>query len=52
MRLGEARICINCDAIHDQKNCPICGSPNFAFLQNFIGKLYEEEKINDYITRS
>jgi len=36
MHLSEARVCLNCDEIHDQSKCPICASETFAFLTRWI----------------
>jgi hypothetical protein len=36
MHVSEARVCLNCDEIHDQSRCPICASENFAFLTRWI----------------
>lgn len=34
--LSEARICLECDTIHDLQSCPECGSATFYFLSNWI----------------
>jgi hypothetical protein len=36
MQLGTARICMDCEEIHDQPHCPVCGSEMFAYLSRWI----------------
>jgi pterin-4a-carbinolamine dehydratase len=32
MRLDDARLCLDCEEIHEEQECPSCGSEAFAFL--------------------
>jgi hypothetical protein len=36
MRLDDARLCLDCEEIHEEQDCPACGSEAFAFLTRWI----------------
>ena len=36
MRLDDARLCLDCEEIHDEQECPTCGSEAYAFLKRWI----------------
>jgi hypothetical protein len=36
MRLDDARLCLDCEEIHKDQECPACGSEAFAFLTRWI----------------
>jgi len=36
MRLAVARLCIDCEEVHDGDRCPVCGSETFAFLKKWV----------------
>ena len=36
MRLMTARLCLDCEEVHDEQHCPICGSESFAFLTRWV----------------
>jgi hypothetical protein len=36
MRLDDARLCLDCEEIHDTQECPGCGSEAFAFLTRWV----------------
>ena len=36
MRLDTARLCLDCEEIHDDRICPRCSSEAFAFLTRWI----------------
>jgi hypothetical protein len=36
MRLDDARLCLDCEEIHQDQECPGCGSEAFAFLTRWI----------------
>ena len=36
MRLDDARLCLDCEEIHEEQECPACGSEAFAFLTRWI----------------
>lgn len=36
MRLDDSRLCLDCEEIHEQQECPACGSEAFAFLTRWI----------------
>jgi hypothetical protein len=36
MRLNVARLCLDCEEVHDTDLCPMCGSETFAFLKRWV----------------
>lgn len=36
MKLGEARLCLDCDEVHEAQSCPACGSETFAYLSRWV----------------
>ena len=36
MQLRNARLCLDCDEIHEEPKCPICASESFAFLKRWV----------------
>jgi len=36
MKLDVARLCLDCEDVHEQPHCPSCGSEAFAFLTRWI----------------
>ena len=36
MQLHTARLCLDCQEIHDGKTCPICSSESFAYISRWI----------------
>src|SRR5262245_57069490 len=36
MQLRTARLCADCEEVHEAQQCPICGSEAFAFLSRWI----------------
>jgi hypothetical protein len=36
MQLHSARLCLDCEEIHDDQKCPMCASESFAFLTRWI----------------
>jgi hypothetical protein len=36
MQLQVARLCLDCEEIHDQPSCPVCTSESFAFVTRWI----------------
>jgi hypothetical protein len=36
MRLVNARLCLDCEEVHEQQHCPICGSESFAFMTRWV----------------
>src|SRR5262245_61892375 len=36
MQLHVARLCLDCNEIHDTNECPRCGSESFAFLSRWV----------------
>lgn len=41
MQLRNARLCLNCEEIHDHFQCPACGSEPFAYVTQWIPALKE-----------
>ena len=36
MQLRVARVCLDCEEIHDAQECPVCASEAFAFLSRWV----------------
>lgn len=36
MQLRTARLCLDCDEVHEDSRCPICASESFAFLKRWV----------------
>ena len=36
MKLREARLCADCDEVHDQQQCPNCASERFAYISRWV----------------
>jgi hypothetical protein len=36
MQLRNARLCLDCDEVHEEAKCPICASESFAFLKRWV----------------
>jgi hypothetical protein len=36
MRLSNARLCLDCDEVHDEARCPMCASESFAFIKRWV----------------
>jgi hypothetical protein len=36
MQLHTARLCLDCDEVHDAQQCPVCASETFAFITRWV----------------
>lgn len=36
MKLVNARLCLDCEEVHEDQHCPICGSESFAFMTRWV----------------
>ena len=36
MQLRTARLCLDCEELHEQQQCPICASETFVYLTRWI----------------
>jgi hypothetical protein len=36
MQLHNARLCLDCDEIHQEPQCPVCASESFAFIKRWV----------------
>jgi hypothetical protein len=36
MQLRTARVCLDCEEVHDSQQCPTCASETFAFLTRWV----------------
>jgi hypothetical protein len=36
MQLRTARVCLDCEEVHDAQQCPICASETFAYLTRWV----------------
>jgi len=36
MQLRVARVCLDCEEVHDAQHCPVCASETFVFLTRWV----------------
>ena len=36
MQLRLARLCLDCEDVHDGQQCPVCASESFAYLSRWV----------------
>ena len=36
MQLRVARLCLDCEEVHDAQQCPVCASETFAYLTRWV----------------
>ena len=36
MQLRNARLCLDCEEVHDVQQCPVCASESFAFVTRWV----------------
>lgn len=36
MQLRTARLCLDCEEVHDEQQCPACASETFAFITRWV----------------
>jgi hypothetical protein len=36
MQLAIARLCLDCDEVHNEQHCPVCASEAFAYLTRWV----------------
>jgi hypothetical protein len=36
MQLRVARLCVDCEEIHDSQRCPVCASETFAYISRWV----------------
>jgi hypothetical protein len=36
MQLRTARLCLDCDEVHDEYRCPVCASDEFTYISRWI----------------
>jgi hypothetical protein len=36
MQLRTARLCLDCEEVHESQQCPVCASETFAFLSHWV----------------
>ena len=36
MQLRTARLCLDCEEVHDEPQCPVCASETFTYLSRWI----------------
>ena len=36
MQLRVARLCLDCEELHDQQQCPRCASESFAYISRWV----------------
>jgi hypothetical protein len=36
MQLRTARLCLDCDEVHDAQQCPVCASESFSYMSRWV----------------
>lgn len=36
MELRNARLCLDCEEVHGEQQCPVCGSETFTFMTRWV----------------
>jgi len=36
MELRSARLCLDCEEVHDLQQCPVCGSETFTYMTRWV----------------
>jgi hypothetical protein len=36
MQLRVARLCLDCEEVHDAQQCPVCASETFAYMSRWV----------------
>ena len=36
MQLRTARLCLDCEEVHDSQHCPVCASEAFSYLSRWV----------------
>ncbi len=36
MQLRTARLCLDCEEVHDEPHCPVCASDSFTYLSRWV----------------
>ena len=36
MQLSTARLCLDCDEVHDAQQCPVCASESFSYMSRWV----------------
>ena len=36
MQLRNARLCLDCEEVHDSQQCPLCASESFVFITRWV----------------
>ena len=39
MQLNVARLCLDCEEVHDAQRCPVCASETFAYLTRWVPRI-------------
>jgi hypothetical protein len=42
LQLTAARLCLNCDEVHDAQACPVCVSETFVYLTRWVPRSQPE----------
>ena len=39
MQLNVARVCLDCEEVHESQRCPVCASETFGYLTKWVPRL-------------
>jgi len=44
MQLRTARLCLDCEELHEGQTCPICASESFAFISRWVPSQQRQQR--------
>src|SRR3954462_10334806 len=50
MQLRVARLCLDCEDVHQEEVCPVCGSESFAFMTRWVPAPERRQKPREVAT--
>src|SRR5688500_9075125 len=52
MQLNVARLCLDCEYLHDARRCPMCASGTFAYMTRWCPATYTRQPVRRVVASS
>lgn len=52
MQLRSARLCLDCEELHEAQVCPICASESFAYLSRWVNLPNKSDRSRPFLERT
>ena len=52
IHLSEAKLCANCDTVHEDETCPVCTSSNSLDLHRILNRSNNNEKVRKNLEKN